>query len=133
MSEQQPTLTGIHLFVRDMAASLAFYRKLGLTLSVDDEGSFASADTPAGASLQLGTFALTRSYDPNWHEPSGAAPNTLNFTLASSQAVDDLYGEMTAAGYGGHLAPIDAFWRSRYAIIDDPDGNIVGLHGPRSS
>jgi catechol 2,3-dioxygenase-like lactoylglutathione lyase family enzyme len=133
MSEQQPTLTGIHLFVRDMQATLAFYRKLGLTFEADSEGSFASADMPGGASIQLGTWELTRSYDPHWQEPSGAAPNTLNFSLASSQAVDDLYREMTAAGYRGHLAPIDAFWRSRYAIIDDPDGNIVSLHGPRAS
>jgi uncharacterized glyoxalase superfamily protein PhnB len=38
---------------------------------------------------------------------------------------------MTAAGYVGHLAPIDAFWGARFAIVDDPDGNVVGLHGPR--
>ena len=29
------------------------------------------------------------------------------------------------------LAPIDAFWGARYAIVDDPDGNHVGIMGPQ--
>ena len=83
-----------------------------------------------GARLEFGTAELTKSYDPNWREPSGAATNTLNFELPSSAAVDALYAQMTSAGYAAHLAPIDAFWGSRFAIVDDPDGNVVGLHGP---
>ncbi len=37
---------------------------------------------------------------------------------------------MTSAGYTGHLAPFDAFWGARYAVIDDPDGNHVGIMSP---
>ncbi len=130
MSEQQPEFTAVYLFVRDLAASLAFYRRLGLT--VNDVGDdFARAELAGGTLIEFGTAEVTRSYDPNWREPSGPATNTLNFTLASREAVDRMYADLTAAGYSGHLAPIDAFWRSRFAIIDDPDGNIIGLHSPR--
>jgi catechol 2,3-dioxygenase-like lactoylglutathione lyase family enzyme len=124
-----PALTGVYLFVRDMDASLAFYERLGLNINRAGP-DFASAETPGGLGLSFGTAALTRGYDPNWQQPSGPAPNTLNFTLASREAVDAMYTELVAAGYTAHLAPIDAFWGSRYAIVDDPDGNVVSLHSP---
>jgi len=38
--------------------------------------------------------------------------------------------ELTGAGYGSRLAPHDAFWGGRYAILIDPDLNQVGLMGP---
>jgi uncharacterized glyoxalase superfamily protein PhnB len=41
--------------------------------------------------------------------------------------VDSLYAELTGAGYEGHLAPWDAFWGQRYAVLRDPDGNDVAL------
>ena len=126
----QPAFTGVYLFVRDMDAALAFYQRLGLTFD-SPGGIFARAQMPDGSSLELGTAALTRGYDPNWREPSGPATNSLNFSLESREAVDAKYEELVAAGYTAHLAAIDAFWGSRYAIVDDPDGNIVGLHSPR--
>lgn len=127
--DQHPVLTHVYLFVRDMAATLAFYRRLGLNVSQMGE-HFARAETPDGLGLEFGTAELTRSYDPHWQPPSGPGTNTLNFSLPSRQAVDDLYAELTEAGYSGHLAPIDAFWGSRFAIVDDPDGNVVGLQSP---
>jgi catechol 2,3-dioxygenase-like lactoylglutathione lyase family enzyme len=132
MPDESPVLSNVYLFVRDMEASLAFYRRLGLTVDdVAPGGSFARAALPAGLGLEFGTAEVTRSYDPHWREPTGPATNTLNFDLASGAAVDEKYAEMTGAGYRGHLSPIDAFWGARFAIIDDPDGNVVGLHGPR--
>lgn len=122
--------TGVHLFARDIAVSIAFYQRLGLTFDAAG-GHFARAMIDGGPSLEIGSFALTRGYDPNWREPAGPATNSLNFSLESREAVDAKYEELVAAGYTAHLAPIDAFWGSRYAIVDDPDGNVVGLHSPR--
>lgn len=125
---QPATFNGLYLFVRDRAAAVAFYRRLGL--GVEEVGdNFARAALPNGQSIEFGTAELTRSYDPGWAEPSGPSTNSINFTLPSRDAVDATYAELTAAGYRGHLAPIDAFWGARYAIIDDPDGNVVGFHG----
>ena len=130
MSDESPTLSAVYLFVRDMAKTLAFYRRLGLAVP-EAGGHFARVQMPGGLSIEFGTAELTKGYDPNWREPSGASTNTLNFSLASRDAVDEMYAALTGAGYTAHLAPIDAFWGSRFAIIDDPDGNIVGLHSPR--
>jgi uncharacterized glyoxalase superfamily protein PhnB len=47
-------------------------------------------------------------------------------------AVDDVFRDMTAAGYCGLQEPCDALWGARYAIIEDPDGIAVGLMSPVS-
>lgn len=124
-----PSLTGVHIFVRDMAASMAFYRLIGLEPEGDDD--FARAITPAGT-LEFGSYRLTRGYDPAFRVPTGAPPATgLQFALESRDAVDEMHARLVAAGYHSALPPFDAFWGSRYCEVDDPDGNIVGFQGSR--
>ena len=41
--------------------------------------------------------------------------------------VDRVFAELTSAGYESHLAPWDAFWGQRYAVVVDPDGHHVDL------
>jgi catechol 2,3-dioxygenase-like lactoylglutathione lyase family enzyme len=126
----QPTFSGVHFFVRDMAATLAFYRRVGLTVSGDQ--GFAAAQLPGGLALAFGSYELTRGYDPGWRAPEGGGfRNALQFSLPSHEAVDAIYADLTGAGYAGHLAPFDAFWGSRYAEVEDPDGNLVGFQSPR--
>ncbi len=129
MSDEKPVFGGVHIFFRDMAATRDFYGRLGLELERGEH--FARAMLPNGQSFEFGSAALSKGYDPGWREPSGASANALQFRLSSRQAVDDLYAELTGAGYHGALAPFDAYWGSRYAEVDDPNGNIVGLQSPR--
>jgi uncharacterized glyoxalase superfamily protein PhnB len=127
---EEPDLLGVYLFVRELGAALDFYTLLGLPIErVSDV--FARATMPSGATIEFGCRELTRSYDPNWKEPSGPGTNTINFGLPSREAVDETYERLVAAGYAGHLAPCDPPWQARFAIVDDPDGNVIGLHGPR--
>ena len=128
MADERPVFGGVHIFFRDLAATSDFYRRLGLELVGDEH--FARATLPNGQSFEFGSAQLSRAYDPAWREPSGASANALQFRLASRDAVDALFAELTGAGYHGHLAPIDAFWGARYAEVDDPNGNIVGLQSP---
>ena len=126
------TLRGIHLFVKDVKATVAFYRRAGLEFeSVSKHFARAKSDR---AALELGSYELTRGYDPGFREPTsgGAAgfATALQIGLASREAVDAVYADLTAAGFAGHLAPIDAFWGARYAEVRDPDGNIVGFQSP---
>jgi catechol 2,3-dioxygenase-like lactoylglutathione lyase family enzyme len=124
-------LYGVHLFVRDMAASLAFYRRLGLTFPADaDRQLHVALELDGGFELSFATLALTRGYDPAFREPKGGSPNSLQFDVAARSDVDRIYAELTSAGYAGHLAPHDAFWGARYAVVDDPDGNVVGFQSP---
>ncbi len=123
-----PRPSALGLVVADMAASLAFYRRLGVDLPDD-------ADTEPHVEADLGGFRLLwdthdtiRSFDPSWTPPAGGGhAMALAFACDSAKEVDALHDELVAAGYGSHLAPWDAFWGQRYASVLDPDGNSVDL------
>lgn len=123
----ETTLRGIHLFVRDVSATVAFYRRAGLEFESVSE-HFARVES-ARAALEIGSYELTRGYDPGFREPTGSA-TALQIGLASREAVDAMYADLTSAGYPGHLPPFDAFWGARYAEVRDPDGNLVGFQSP---
>ena len=129
--DSPPVFIGVHITVADLEASADFYRRVGLTLP-DASGlaEHVEIDLGHGVHLALSTEFVARMYDPDWRPPSLPPGSALQFQLASREAVDEMYAELTMAGYHGHLAPIDAFWGNRYAEVDDPDGTIVGFHGP---
>jgi uncharacterized glyoxalase superfamily protein PhnB len=56
----------------------------------------------------------------------------LAFACDSPADVDATYASLLASGTKGHLAPWDAFWGQRYAIVLDPDGNHIELFAPLS-
>src|SRR5438552_2948907 len=118
----------VDLTVADVTASAEFYRKLGY--EVPDvwaqDGVPHHVQIPDGP--MLNSRALTRGYDPSWPDASGAM---LIFHVGSREEVDSRCKELSAAGYAVHLEPIDAFWGSRYAIVDDPDGNHIGIMSPQ--
>ena len=132
MADRQPVLSGVSLFVADMDATVAFYRRLGLSIDTDPRwGSHHVAVVmPGGLSLEFDSIELTKSYDTGWQDGDDPRSGVLVFSLLSREAVDELYAELTSTGYKGHQPPFDAFWGARYAVVDDPDGNNVGLMSP---
>jgi catechol 2,3-dioxygenase-like lactoylglutathione lyase family enzyme len=122
-----PRLDMIGLAVKDMAASLAFYRRLGL--EIPEGQDHVEATLPGGLRIAWDTHEVMKSFDPGWERGDGS-PITLAFLVDSPADVDTLYDELTNAGYDGHLKPWDAFWGQRYAIVKDPDGNDVALFAP---
>jgi catechol 2,3-dioxygenase-like lactoylglutathione lyase family enzyme len=132
MPSSQPVFAGVYLAVADMAASVDFYRRLGLDVPDGSEGEIhVRVPLGEGAALALGTLELTKAYNPGWQQAGAGATNALQFDVPTRGAVDEVYERMTAAGAVGLLAPFDAFWGTRYAEIADPDGNVVGVHSPR--
>jgi catechol 2,3-dioxygenase-like lactoylglutathione lyase family enzyme len=126
-----PSLDVIGLVVADMAASLAFYRRLGLDIAPGAETEpHVEAPLTGGLRLAWDTVETIHSFDPEWTAPKGSPRVGLAFRCASPSDVDRVYGELVAAGYEGHKAPWDAFWGMRYAVIHDPDGNGVDLFAP---
>jgi catechol 2,3-dioxygenase-like lactoylglutathione lyase family enzyme len=128
-----PVLTGVNLFCKDMGATVAFYRRLGL--DVDDghpwSGHHIEVPMANGAQLELDSLELTRGYDSGFVEPAaGGSRNVIVFNLPTRDAVDLAFAELIAAGHPGHLAPFDAFGGARFAVVDDPDGNAIGLMSP---
>ncbi|MBF6185103.1 MULTISPECIES: VOC family protein [Nocardia] len=121
----------VGIITSDMAASLAFYRRLGLEFPAGSEDQpHVEATLAGGMRLALDTEDTIRSFHPDWQPTRGGGRIGLAFRCADPAAVDALYAELTAAGYAGELKPWDAVWGQRYAVVNDPDGNGVDLYAP---
>jgi catechol 2,3-dioxygenase-like lactoylglutathione lyase family enzyme len=122
-------LSLIELVVADMAATLAFYRRVGLDIPPDaDQQPHVDIELKGGLRLAFDTEDTIRSFDPEWSRPpAGGHRVAIAFACDSPAEVDAAYADLTGAGYHGHLAPWDAFWGMRYAVVHDPDGNPVDL------
>ncbi|MGH8875257.1 MAG: VOC family protein [Acidimicrobiia bacterium] len=121
----------VGLVVSDMAASLAFYRRLGLEIPAEADGEGHVEVTLAGGlRLAWDTIEVMHSFDPSWEPPSGGHRIGLAFLCEGPGGVEATYRELVAAGYRGHLEPWDAFWGQRYAVVEDPDGNHIDLFAP---
>jgi len=119
-------LSMVGLMVRDMAASLTFYRRLGLAIpAAAEQKRFVLHRMESGVSIFWDTvFADT--YDPTRGAPTGGYRVMLEFFLADEAAVDAKYHELTGYGYGGRRAPVQTTGPNA-AMVDDPDGNVVLL------
>lgn len=125
-----PRLDLIGIIVKEMAASLAFYRRLGFDIppGADTEGHVEAL--AGGLRIAWDTEEVVTSFDPDWHRASGGHRIGLAFLCNTPTGVDELHAELTAAGYRSYQEPWDAFWGQRYAIIEDPDGNPIDLFAP---
>jgi catechol 2,3-dioxygenase-like lactoylglutathione lyase family enzyme len=126
-------LDQVNLVVRDVAASRAFYERLGLHFGdVPDpvwDAHHVSARsgeaTPLDVDLDSATFA------GKWNRGgSGRRGAILGFKVDSREGVDALVATLVADGVTVQQEPYDAFWGARYAVVSDPDGNGVGIMSP---
>ena len=124
----QPKLDLIGIAVKDMPASLAFYRALGLDIptEMDNEGH-AEITLANGLRLAWDTHEVIRSFDADWQPPSGTPRMGIAFLCDSPAEVDAYFAQLTGMGYKAHKAPWDAFWGQRYTQVEDPDGNVIDL------
>lgn len=128
---QHPRLDAIGIVTNDLAASLKFYRLLGLDLPEDPAGQdHIEATTPGGLRVMFDTVVVLRSFAPEWVAPTGGHRMGLAFHCGDAAGVDATFARLTEAGYRGAKAPWDAFWGQRYAQVLDPDDNPVDLFAP---
>jgi uncharacterized glyoxalase superfamily protein PhnB len=119
----------LNLVVTDMDASVAFYRRLGLTIPDTDsqwQNHHRTATVPNGIDLDLDSSEFAQYWNQGWQRGMGV----LGFEVDSRERVDETYRDLVEAGYRGQQPPYDAFWGARYAVIEDPDGNAVGIMSP---
>ena len=122
------TLDVVGIAVKDMAASLAFYRLLGVDVPAGNEAE-PHVEVEMGA-LRLAwdtEEVLRRVYD-GWEEEPIGHRIELAFRCDDGAEVDAVFARLEAGGYRGHKAPWDAVWGQRYAIVEDPDGNLISLY-----
>lgn len=130
-----PRLDLVGMIVSEMERSIVFYRRLGVKFPEphDPEGhGHVEAVLEGGIRFALDTEATVRSFDPDWAPPSGGHRIAVAFLFESPEAVNEKFAELVQAGASPAKEPWDAFWGQRYALIHDPDGNVVDLFAPLS-
>ena len=134
MEHEKPVLNQVNIVAGDFARSLDFYRRLGVEFASanhTDAPFHANGETPNGLRFELDSAQFAKVWNQGWAARSDLAGRmVLGFGLASRDAVDRVYAELSGAGYAGLAPPHDAFWGARYAILEDPNGIAVGLMSP---
>jgi uncharacterized glyoxalase superfamily protein PhnB len=126
-----PRFDAIGMVASDMAASIAFYRRLGFAFPEGAEKEpHTEAGLPGGLRLMLDSEEMVRSFDPEWQSAAGSGRISIALLCRSPAEVDSVYQDMVGAGYQGPRKPWDAVWGQRYAVVLDPDGNGVDLFAP---
>ena len=133
----KPDLNQLDLVVRDMDATLAFYRALGVDIP---ESALWRTPTgvhhvdltmPGGFVVHFDSAALAKAYNRGWREPSGPGTRAvLTFKFAAREEVDRIHDKLTGLGSRSSQPPFDAFWGARYAIVADPNGVDIGIMSP---
>lgn len=123
------TLGFIGIVTSDMAASLAFYRALGITVPAGADGApHVEAKLGDGTVIAWDSVDVIRGFDTGYTVPTGGHRIALAFDMGSPEQVDRVYCDLVAAGHHGHVEPWDAHWGQRYATLHDPDGNSIDLY-----
>ena len=133
MTDDRPLLNKINLVVKNMDETVAFYRRLGLEILDTDaawQAHHRTATMPGGLDLDFDSDEFAQQWNRGWRSGAEGAAGVIGFRVSSREAVDEIYESLTSAGSAGQQAPYDTFWGARYAVVQDPDGNAVGLMSP---
>lgn len=113
--------------VKDMAKSLQFYRLLGLEVPDGQEAEAHVEAAVGGIRLAWDTVEVLKQVYQDWNEQPVGHRIEVAFKCDSRDELDATYAHILKHGYHGHRAPWEAFWGQRYAIVEDPDGNLISL------
>lgn len=116
----------VGIVVQDMKQALDFYRAMGLDIPESANAEPHVEVAKYGFRLAFDTQSMIKDIYGGWVEPAGHRIE-LAFRCDSPDAVNELYHSIVDRGYEVHREPWDAFWGQRYAIVKDPDGNLISL------
>lgn len=121
-----PAFDAIGIIATDLAASLAFYRLVGLDVA---DGGQGHVEVPLNDSTRLmfDSVAVMESFSD--YEPATGGRNVaLAFRCDSPAEVDAAHARVVGGGHRSKVEPFDAPWGQRYATVLDPDGNPVDFY-----
>ena len=104
----------------DYAASVAFYKLLGLRLIVDAPPRYARFEFPAGDGGEPSTLSIEQV--DGWK--GGDWPEIW----FESDRLDELVAELKQAGVAIELDPVTTSYLWREAVVRDPAGNRIKLY-----
>ena len=142
MPDIRPVFNQVNIVSSDPEASVRFYRRLGVSIPDDQVWRTGSGihhvnaempNTSEPSRFEIDSAALARTWNAGWRNHADLKGRVVvGFSIPTREGVDRLHAEMTSAGYRTLMAPYDAFWGARYAVIEDPDGLAVGLMSEKS-
>jgi predicted lactoylglutathione lyase len=112
------------LLVEDLARSVDFYRRLGVTFP-DDAERRRDVVVDLGGGHQL---VLTETFVGNVHDhlpPTGDGRVMLEFFVDDEAAVAGVHAELVEAGHRSRREPFRTNFGAYMGLVDDPDGNTV--------
>ncbi len=115
--EFTPEINAITLITKNMAASLDFYRAVGL------EVAYGGPDSTF-TSLRIGGNFLNLSCEER------GAEGLWGRVILHVESPDRIWELLSEAGYEPSFAPRDAPWGERYFHVLDPDGHEVSFARP---
>lgn len=121
----------VGLIVRNMRAAVTFHRHLGLAIpDGSEEKSFVEIKMSGMSFLLDATASMwdpdyVRSPDARVAAEVGKHNHLLEFNLLERKAVDAMYDKLMQLGYRSHRAPYEVSSEAHFALIFDPDGNMV--------
>ncbi|WP_166984186.1 VOC family protein [Paramicrobacterium fandaimingii] len=117
----------VNLIVSDLARTREFYQHLGWDLlAMGDRAARFSGDDLIVA-FHLPEFA--QAWDSGYRGARGGS-SVIDVDCDDSEAVDATFSSLVEAGATARQSPNDTFFGCRYAVIADPDGNLIGLKAP---
>jgi catechol 2,3-dioxygenase-like lactoylglutathione lyase family enzyme len=128
MADAHP-LSQVNLVVSDLERSRSFYGRFGWTFRTMGDQALL-AEVPGGLLVALHLPGFTRTWNESYDGGTGGTA-VLDVSVPDRESVDRLHAAFMDEGRRSHQPPIDAFFGARYAIVEDPDGNLVGLKSPR--
>ena len=111
---------------KDLNLSVKFYKLLGVELAECGGSEHYEGITTGGIRIMMDSVKLLKEINPLFKESNGGGI-TLCFKQSSPKLVDEIHGNILAAGFKEIKAPWDAFWGQRYSSVADPDGNQIDL------
>jgi catechol 2,3-dioxygenase-like lactoylglutathione lyase family enzyme len=116
----------VGIVVNDMKKSLDFYRVLGLEIPQEANQEPHVEVNLDGIRLAFDTLETIENIYGNWEKPTG---HRIELAFLCED-VDVVYHNLIERGYVGYREPWNAFWGQRYAIVEDPDHNLISLFAP---
>ena len=111
-----------------MAASLRFYRLLEPAIPEGVESEpHVEVTTPNGYRIAWDTLEMIKGIDPEYVENPAGQRIVARLRVRHPGGGGRVARADRRGGLHSHIAPWDAFWGMRYAVVIDPDGNTVDL------
>lgn len=113
------------IVVENIQKSLKFYRLLGLELTGEYHEHYVELNSE---SIRISLNSKSMITDFYGFEPQGNGHEIeVAFACESKKTIDDLCHLVASQGYPVFKAPVVAFLGQYYAVLKDPDSNLLSL------